>query len=183
MKIYTKTGDKGTTSLYSGERRTKDDLVFDALGSVDELNANLGLAYEHLLQIKLCDELGETDMNNIELLKSSLTSVQSRLLDLGSCIATPIETTTSEDKINRVKFDNSNIEKVENWIDTLDGSLPPLKNFILPGGGLTASQLHVARTVCLEDVQKYLNRLSDFLFVAARYASKIEGKEEVVYKK
>ncbi|KAF0984040.1 hypothetical protein FDP41_007955 [Naegleria fowleri] len=226
MKIYTKTGDKGTTSLYSGERRGKDDLVFEALGSVDELNAHIGLSREHLQNL-LCiirTKYNNSNTNNtnntntttceeeefMAILQSStcfeqfperLESIQSRLLDIGSCIATPMESTSSLDKLNRVKFNSENITLLEEWIDQMDELLPPLKNFILPSGGLTSSQLHVARTVCrraerdlvhlvnhsqrqgLEDVQKYLNRLSDFLFVAARFAAKIEGKEEVVYKK
>ncbi|KAG2393359.1 hypothetical protein C9374_006890 [Naegleria lovaniensis] len=228
MKIYTKTGDKGTTSLYSGERRGKDDIVFEALGSVDELNAHIGLSREHLQNLlskqqqqqefNINNNINDNTNNNnststseeFAILQSStcfekfperLESIQSRLLDVGSCIATPMESTSSLDKLNRVKFNSENITLLEEWIDQMDELLPPLKNFILPSGGLTSSQLHVARTVCrraerdvvnlvnlsqrqgLEDVQKYLNRLSDFLFMAARFAAKIEGKEEVIYKK
>jgi len=199
MKIYTKTGDKGTTSLYSGERRPKDDAIFDALGAVDELNAHIGLSREHLLSL-MQQTSTVLDSESHEKFAERLSHIQSRLLDLGSCIATPAESTTSEVKLNRVKFDNNNIVLLEEWIDQMDEHLPALKNFILPGGGLTSSQLHVARTVCrraernvvhltnngaqgLEDVQKFLNRLSDYLFMAARFAAKMEGKEEVIYQK
>ena len=129
------------------------------------------------------------------LVASSTTS------DIGSVIATPVETTKSEDKLSRVKFNAEEYTAhIEKWIDEMDEVLEPLKNFILPSGGFTSSQLHVARTVCrrserdvvslinrgqqgLEGVQKYLNRLSDFLFVSARFAAKIEGQSEVIYKK
>jgi cob(I)alamin adenosyltransferase len=189
--IYTKTGDKGTSSLYNGERKPKDDLVFEALGGVDELNSDLGLAREFCL-------LHVRDQETRDELAQMIMDVQNRLLDVGASVATPIDNST-EKKLERVKFYEEHLTTLEKWIDLLDHRLPPLRNFILPGGGVCAAQLHVARTVCRtaerrvvplvrEDhvdpiIQRYLNRLSDFLFVAARTATRGEGKEEVIWKK
>eukprot|EP00271_Cylindrocystis_brebissonii_P002058 TRINITY_DN12400_c0_g1_i1.p1 TRINITY_DN12400_c0_g1~~TRINITY_DN12400_c0_g1_i1.p1 ORF type:complete len:260 (+),score=36.67 TRINITY_DN12400_c0_g1_i1:43-822(+) len=185
-KIYTKTGDKGTSSLYNGERRRKDDDVFEALGDVDELNSALGLAREHCVQQKLED------------LCEQLAEVQSRLLDVGSAVATPLDTSGTH-KVKRVEFDGESIARVEGWVDAMEETLPPLTNFILPSGGLAASQLHVSRSVCrraerrivplvLEGkvdaaVGRYMNRLSDWLFVAARVAAKRGGWVETIYVK
>eukprot|EP00501_MAST-03F_sp_TOSAG23-6_P000950 GSMAST32.ASY1.ANO1.986.1 assembled CDS len=163
IKVYTKTGDAGESSLYNMERLPKVDQCFCALGDADELNAHVGLAREHCIASKID-------------LEEKLAEIQSRLLDVGSAIATPLDTST-ETQLKRAAFQ---------WIDTLDKELPPLKNFILPGGGFAAAQLHVARTVCRRtpaSVRIYLNRLSDFFFVAARYATQISGHHEVVYKK
>ncbi|GLE06692.1 hypothetical protein PINS_up016086 [Pythium insidiosum] len=183
MKVYTKTGDKGTSQLFSGERRSKSDDVFNALGDTDELNAQIGVAIE-------CARLAKN-----EYLPPKLEMIQSRLFDLGACVATPL-TTASQTKKNRAgMFDEANVDQLEKWIDEMDTELPPLKNFILPsGGGLASTHLHVARAVCRRaerrvvplaeagDVEsvviRYLNRLSDFLFVSARYAALKEGKEE-----
>jgi ATP:cob(I)alamin adenosyltransferase len=189
--IYTKTGDKGTSSLYNGERRPKDDLVFEALGGVDELNSDLGLAREYCL-IHVKDDQVKTKLSDM------IEEIQNRLLDVGSSVATPIDS-SSEKKTTRVKFNEEHLTTLEKWIDELDHNLPPLRNFILPGGGVCAAQLHVSRTICrtaerrvvplVRDehvdpiIQQYLNRLSDFLFVAARTATKGEGKEDVIWKK
>jgi cob(I)alamin adenosyltransferase len=183
--LYTKTGDKGETSLYNLQRKPKDDVIFDALGTVDEVNAAIGLAREYCEQVK----------NELE---PKLEVIQSRLLDIGSCVATPIDT-SSEQKLSRVHFDQSHVEKLESWIDEIDSQLPPLRNFILPSGGLAASQLHVVRTIVRRAERQvvtlvregitdhvvliYLNRLSDFFFACARYAAQFEGKETVIYKK
>jgi len=185
-KIYTKTGDKGTSSLYNGERRNKDDLVFEALGAIDELNAALGVAREYCT----------IQDNGID---SYINEIQSRLFDVGSSIATP-RTNSPAIKLAKTSFDEENVTTLEKWIDTIDANLPPLKNFILPSGGLASSHLHVARTICRraerrvvslsraeeeveESICKYLNRLSDFLFVAARLSSMKEGKPESIWKK
>lgn len=183
MKVYTKTGDKGTSQLFSGERRPKDDHVFNALGDTDELNAQIGVAIENA-RIAGNDYLPE-----------KLTQIQSRLFDLGACVATPL-TTASRSKQNRAgTFSESNVIQLEEWIDDMDKHLAPLKVFILPsGGGLTSTHLHVARAVCRraerrvvplahsgdvdQVVVRYLNRLSDFLFVASRYSAFVEKKEE-----
>eukprot|EP00943_MAST-04B_sp_MAST-4B-sp1_P000135 g135.t1 len=184
--IYTRTGDKGTSALYNGERRIKNDLVFHALGDTDELNACIGVAKEYCLL-----------SNNG--LAPSLSAIQSRLLDVGSAIATPRKNTKSEARIERTAFPEEHINQVESWIDDLDAQLPQLKTFILPSGGLSSSNLHVARAVCrraersviplIDDgevetsVQRYLNRLSDFFFTAARFAAAHDGNEETVYRK
>ncbi|KAJ3074484.1 hypothetical protein HDU98_011167 [Podochytrium sp. JEL0797] len=187
FKIYTRTGDKGTSALYTGERRPKDDCIFEALGSVDELSSYLGLARE------FCE-----DANNG--LEENLEKIQCILLDVGANCATP-RGAASEYKKNRTEFDidGSLVNELESWIDELDQSLEPLKNFILPSGGKAASTLHVARNICRSaerkittlvadniadpSVAKYVNRLSDYLFTAARFAAKIEGKPERIYKK
>ncbi|RLN60807.1 hypothetical protein BBJ29_005888 [Phytophthora kernoviae] len=154
MKVYTKTGDKGTSQLFSGERRPKNDVVFQALGDTDELNAQIGVAVE---QVRLA---------NNEFLPSKLEQIQSRLFDLGACVATPL-TTASEMKQQRTGvFDEANVTQLELWIDEMDLELPPLKSFILPSGDVDGV------------VQRYLNRLSDFLFVSARFAAVRDGKEE-----
>jgi cob(I)alamin adenosyltransferase len=184
MKVYTKTGDKGTSTLFSGERRPKDHAVFKALGDTDELNAQIGVAVEQARVAAASD-----------FLPPRLEQIQSRLFDLGACVATPL-TSASETKQRRAGlFDEANVAQLEQWIDQMDEQLPPLKCFILPsGGGLASTQLHVARAVCRRAersvtplvaagdvdgvVQRYLNRLSDFLFVSARFAALKEGKEE-----
>jgi len=172
VRIYTRTGDKGLSSLFDGTRKKKDDVIFEALGTIDELNAHLGVAYE----------LSKQSSNG---LAEYLEQLQSRLLDIGSHVATPADS-ANQQALERVKFDAKYVQVLEEWIDRLDEQLPPLRNFILPSGGLTAAQLHVARAVCrraerclvpLLDSSKidsnvfiFLNRLSDFLFVSARYA-------------
>lgn len=185
LKIYTKTGDKGTSCLYNGERLSKDSFVFHALGDVDELNSALGIAREHLATLDVT-------------LAEQLEVIQSRLLDVGSVIATPAGN-SSERKLQRVEFDSSAITDLEKWIDAMDTNLPPLKNFILPSGGLAASSLHFARAVCrraerslvplfaaiiLEEppaIMVYLNRLSDYLFTLARRSAQLDQKPEVTY--
>jgi cob(I)alamin adenosyltransferase len=186
IRVYTRTGDAGTTSLFNGERKGKDEAYFAALGDVDELNAHLGLARE------LC----ATESVGIE---EQLVEIQSRLLDVGSAVATP-QRTSSAAQLARASFASIDLaQQLEVWIDAMDDTLPPLKNFILPSGGAASSQLHIARTVCrraeralvplIRDgdldsgVGRYVNRLSDYLFVAARFAAAKAGKAEVVYKK
>ena len=187
FKIYTKTGDQGNSSLFNGERRRKDDLVFAALGDSDELNAALGLAHAH------CEADGG---ERAVVLLPQLGTVQSRLFDLGSAVATP-RTQSSAARLERTAFDDhgASTAELEQWIDALDAELPPLRNFILPGGGLAAASLHVARSVrrraersivplvldgeCEDAASIYLNRLSDYLFVAARYVA----VGEVTYQK
>jgi ATP:cob(I)alamin adenosyltransferase len=117
-KVYTKTGDGGSTSLYSGERRKKDDAFFHALGDVDELNAAIGLSREH------CAPLGGE-------LVGQLVEIQSRLLDAGSAIATPA-TSSRPEQLARAAFDTAITAHLEAWIDAMEEALPPLKNFILP---------------------------------------------------
>jgi ATP:cob(I)alamin adenosyltransferase len=189
VKIYTKTGDKGTTQLYNMQRLPKNTDYFDALGDVDEVSSQLGLA-RHFAS--------EADANSLEILCEQLAWVQSRLLDLGSCIATPIPT-SPENRIAHTEFIEAHVDTLEQWIDAFDAQLPPLTKFILPGGGACASQLHIARTACRRaergvvalvdrgDMEptgmRFLNRLSDYLFTAARWASHTGGHVEIEYRK
>lgn len=185
LKIYTKTGDKGTTSLFTGERRPKTDPIFVALGTTDELSSALGLAREFCI-----------DANNARIL-GNLEEIQCILQDLGSHVATPLSSSSDKHK-TRTEF-TASVEDLEKWIDEYSEELPPLRNFILPSGGKSSSALHVARSICrrlerslfpiLErgdlhsDVYKYVNRLSDFLFTAARFAANFEGKTEFIYQR
>jgi len=116
--VYTKTGDEGTSSLYNGTRRPKNDDFFSALGDVDELNASIGLAREYC-------RVGSVGI------EAQLVEIQSRLLDAGSAIATP-QSSSSAEQLARAAFPPDLTPKLENWIDEFDAELPPLKNFILP---------------------------------------------------
>jgi cob(I)alamin adenosyltransferase len=183
--VYTRTGDSGTSSLYNGERRPKTDAVFDSLGHQDELNAVMGIAREY------CERSG----NGIG---EMLAEIQSRLFDVGAAVATPVQTST-EEKRNYTKFPREFTRTIEIWLDELDSKLPPLTNFVIPSGGMTSLHLNLARTICRRaeravvplvqaeqvdaEVGRYLNRLSDFLFVAARTAASKEGKPELLWKK
>ncbi|KAJ2006989.1 hypothetical protein H4R26_001044 [Coemansia thaxteri] len=187
IKVYTRTGDKGTSSLFTGERRAKDDAVFAALGATDELSSVLGLAIAHLQDTAAGDPL-----------ISQLEAIQCLLQDVGSNVATPISSShASPAKINRTRFDpdGHHCSQLERWIDALDGGLPVHRSFILPSGGLAASTLHVARTVCRraerslvplkDDIDRealmFVNRLSDYLFVAARWTAMKQGVPERIY--
>jgi cob(I)alamin adenosyltransferase len=159
--------------------------VFDALGASDELNAHLGLAHVEIAARHV--RLGQM-----------LTEVMSRVMDVGSSVATP-PSSSSTSRLARVALPEDLSTQLESWIDELDEPLPPLRNFVLPGGCRGAAQLHVARTVCRrlertlwalneedpvdETCLVFANRLSDFLFVAARFVSFSEGVQEIVYKK
>lgn len=176
MKIYTKTGDKGETGLFGGQRVSKDALRIEAYGAVDELNSVLGIV-RALRPKKKIDTV--------------LQQIQSDLFVLGADLATPM--TKNQSTIPRIQ--SSHTVALEKIIDTLEASLQPLKAFILPSGTPIASYLHFARTVCRRaerqvvrlsrsenigsEVIVYLNRLSDLLFVLARYANHLEKKKEV----
>ena len=185
FRIYTRTGDSGQTSLFNGLRKTKDHPVFDALGAVDELNAAVGLARAHCEAA--LDTASDTSLMLPHILPQ-LTDIQHRLLDVGSNIATP-QRSSSEQHLARVNFDCGPraTQTLEEWMDAMDEKLPPLREFILPGGGVPSASLHIARASCrraerkvvplvregdcTEGVAIYLNRLSDYFFVAARFAS------------
>lgn len=172
-RIYTRTGDNGTTALGSGERRPKFDLRVTAYGTVDETNAAIGIAQLHLG--------AEPEVAAI------LARVQNDLFDLGADLATP--ESPGGDKRERLRIVDSQVERIEADIDRLNAELSPLKSFVLPGGDPAAAHLHLARTVCRRaerlvvelaarpnegvgaPVIRYLNRLSDLLFVAARYVN------------
>jgi ATP:cob(I)alamin adenosyltransferase len=183
MKIYTRTGDKGMTSLYSGERRPKSDAVFVALGDVDELNSALGVAREFCL-----------DDARLASFAEATALIQHQLLDLGAAIATP-RSSASDRKAALTKFAGRELSiNFEYDIDQMEETLPPLKTFILPGGGKAAAHFHVARTTCRRaersiqplvevgdvdgEVLVYVNRLSDWLFAAARSCSVAIGAAE-----
>jgi len=184
--LYTRTGDKGESSLYNAERRPKDDEVFRALGEVDELQAHLALVAEY----SRLDENGLYD---------TIREIQSRLIDIGSAVGTPRQSTTSERKLQRSGFAEKHVVRLEKQTDVIDAKIPRLTSFVLAGGGITAAHLHVARTVCRRaeravvplvrsgdtesSVGRYLNRLSDMLFASARYSTVVAGREEVAYKK
>ena len=184
-KIYTKTGDGGNSSLYTGERRHKTDKVFEALGDVDELACQIGLAREQAL-------MSSTEHPFVE----QLVRVQCILQDINSVVATPASSARDAHKAN-VGVSERHAVELEEWIDEYTENLPPLENFILPGGGVVAAQIHVARTTCRRaerrvvglvgegeceaEAGRYLNRLSDFLFTMARVASRLENKAETIY--
>ncbi|KAJ2090103.1 hypothetical protein IW138_002913 [Coemansia sp. RSA 986] len=186
MKVYTRTGDKGTSALFTGERRSKDDAVFEALGATDELSSTLGLAVAHL----------ENQGEKTEVLVKRLEIIQCLLQDVGSNVATPLGS-KSQAKVKRTRFDKDahHSANLETWIDEMSPDLPVHRSFILPSGGLAASTLHVARTVCrraerslvplLDDIDAetftFVNRLSDFLFVAARWTAMVHGATEKIY--
>ncbi|HKK46247.1 MAG TPA: cob(I)yrinic acid a,c-diamide adenosyltransferase [Balneolaceae bacterium] len=178
MKIYTKKGDTGETSLFGGDRVSKSTKRINAYGTVDELNSFLGLAASRGLSEKGADYLRK---------------IQELLLVLGADLATPLSKKT---RIKRIAEDN--IRFLEDAIDDLDDELEPLKNFILPGGSQAGATLHIARTVCRraeravvscnetenisDETLTFLNRLSDFLFVIARYENKQAGIHEETWK-
>jgi cob(I)alamin adenosyltransferase len=175
MKIYTKTGDTGETSLFGGQRVPKDALRIDAYGTVDELNSLLGVA-RSLKPHREIDEI--------------LQRLQDDLFVLGADLSTPPE--KGSDRIPRIEPRHS--EELEKIIDSLESHLQPLTRFILPGGAPVGAQLQAARTVCrraerlvvkLSREEKtgspplvYLNRLSDLLFVLSRYANHLDGAKE-----
>lgn len=181
MKIYTKTGDKGETALYGGTRVSKASARVDSYGTIDELNAFIGEA-----KSRIKDE---------EILKQ-LKKIQFDLFTVGSEAATPVDKLLLANGKPRLPLiiSETEITELENWMDAFEEKLEPLQFFILPGGGQSATALHVARTVCrraeramvflneTEEVRpeliKYLNRLSDYLFILARYVSKLNNEAE-----
>eukprot|EP00940_MAST-03C_sp_MAST-3C-sp2_P002599 g2599.t1 len=187
VSVYTKTGDGGISSLFNGDRVPKSSLVFDALGDVDELNTHVGLAYEHTF------DLGGQDLCR------QLKWIMCKLIRVGSRIATP--KTSSSSKINKVVMDAGCVTQLERWIDEISEALPRISSFLLPVGGKACAALHVCRAVSRraersvvrlgrdEDdgagnvVPMFMNRLSDYFFVAARLANDMEGRREVVYRR
>ncbi len=169
-KLYTKTGDKGTTSLLGGKKVPKSDLKIEAYGNVDELNSFLGLLKDH------------NDVENR--LKQQIYWIQEHLFTIGSLLATEPGFTGFE----LPKVTDTEVTQLEVWIDKFDGDLPPLKNFVLPGGHQAVSLSHVCRSVCRraersiialgneEDIDevivRFVNRLSDYLFIFARVIGK-----------
>lgn len=181
FRVYTKTGDKGSTGLIGGTRVPKDHIRIEAYGTVDELNSCLGV---------VTDQLGDPEVNNW------ILEIQDRLFTVGSSLATDPE---KSPKMKLPDLHESDIEWLEQKIDEMDEVLPQMKSFILPGGHLAASHAHVARCVCRRAerlcvhmqhnnefvavvVLKYLNRLSDFLFVLARFIVFKNGGTEIPWR-
>ena len=183
MKIYTKTGDNGTTALFGGTRVKKYNSRIESYGTVDELNSYIGLIKDQ----EISDEA-----------KASLLKIQNELFTLGAMLATPPEKETlknGKERLNIPKIDDTSILFLENEIDKMDDVLPQMTHFVLPGGHQAVSFCHVARCVCRraerlsvelndeeplnENILKYLNRLSDYLFVLARKLSQDLYVEEI----
>ena len=179
--IYTRTGDSGTTSLVGGERVAKTDLRLEAYGTVDELNAFIGV---------LLAQMPAGDDHDI------LLFVQNKLFTVGSYLATdPSFTSFRQESL----LPESAVEKLERRIDEIDASLPKLNNFVLPGGSLSAAQAHVCRTVCRraerailrvseqypvdEVILRFMNRLSDYLFVLSRACNILSSVDEIFWNK
>jgi len=177
-RIYTKTGDDGTTALATGERRAKSDLRFEAIGTVDEVNAAVGMARVHV------DAAGA--------MSAILGRIQNDLFDLGADLATPPKPGGRE----RLRVSATQVERLEREIDELNAHLAPLTSFVLPGGSAAAAALHFCRTVARRaerlvvalaareavnpEAIHYINRLSDLLFVAAR-AENGNGERDVLW--
>lgn len=185
-KVYTRGGDKGETSLVGGQRVPKNHLRIDAYGTVDELNSVVGIVRT----------FNDSDTPRGEELDRMLRRVQNDLFNLGADLATPSE--SRWEGMYRVGDDD--VAQLEGWIDRLNDDLPPLKEFILPGGGPVGAFFHQARTVCrraercvlslmTEDADvgdgpmRYLNRLSDWLFVAGRWAAQAHDEPEYLWEK
>lgn len=177
MKIYTKTGDDGTTGLQGGKRISKSNIRISAYGTIDEINASIGL----ILSSKFDDEL-----------EKLLRSIQNDLFVVGSDLSNP-DLSSDENRVT-----SEMVENIEKNIDRLENKLPPITNFILPGGHEIASLIHLTRTITRraetqiitldeigivnEECKKYINRLSDLLFVMARFVNKKNGFEDVIWK-
>ncbi len=180
MKIYTKTGDKGKTSLFGGKRVEKHNIKIDAYGTIDELLAYMGLVRDY--------SEGKT--------KELIISIQNNLLNIGSHLATPKDNKKAQDKLPKIAQED--IAILEKEIDRMTEEQPPLTNFVLPGGHPSVSHCHVARTICrraerrisslneIEEIQLevkiYVNRLSDYLFMLSREFSIKHKCEEVFWK-
>jgi cob(I)alamin adenosyltransferase len=182
-KIYTKTGDDGTTALGTGERRPKDDLRIETYGTVDETNATVGVA-----RGELSAEFAELDR--------MLAAIQNDLFDLGAELATPDDGKPKD--FEPLRIVTAQVERIEHDIDHLNADLAPLRSFVLPGGSRAAAALHLARTIsrraerlmvrlAREEPDRigrpallYMNRLSDFLFVASRFVN-LKGEGDVLW--
>ena len=180
MKIYTRTGDTGQTSLLSGKRVPKDSLRIETYGTIDELNSHIGMLRDLLAG------------SNTEL----LTDIQVRLFDIGSTLAAGDEATVDKFKVPVIH--DTDVEALEKAMDAFDADLPPMRNFILPGGHPGISQAHICRTVCRRAermairlaadepvpaiIIRYLNRLSDLLFMLARWTGHTLNVAEIPWK-
>ncbi|WP_430451774.1 cob(I)yrinic acid a,c-diamide adenosyltransferase [Rhodopirellula europaea] len=195
MKIYTRTGDSGTTGLFGGPRVAKDDTRIEAYGTVDELNATLGQ-----VRSALKEPAGQTSKANEGLheLDARIAQVQHELFSIGAELASP-----HPDQFDLRVIGQPHIQRIEDWIDDAEQQLPPLKQFILPGGSVLASHVHLSRAVCRraerrvisladavqtetpisDSVIIYLNRLSDWLFVVSRLVNQILNVPDQIWEK
>lgn len=181
--LYTRAGDQGQTSLFGGKRVAKDDLRVEAYGCVDELNSVLGVVVAFLRQQRLI---------------GIVQSIQNDLFSIGAELASPEPVHDDRSSGTHFSLSEDKVKGLEPLIDELDAQLPPLRNFILPSGSRPAAFLHLARTVCRRaeraivtlsrhesvnpNILAYMNRLSDLLFVLARYANRQAGREELVWR-
>jgi len=183
LKIYTKTGDKGTTALFGGTRVPKHHIRIESYGTIDELNSHIGL-------------IRDQDIDQLH--KNTLMHIQDRLFTIGAVLATDPKKAVLKNGEQRLKIpriSQDDIKRLENEMDSMEASLPPMTHFVLPGGHQTVSFCHIARTVCrraerlaahlheLEPFQEetlmYINRLSDYLFVLARKLAHALNAEEI----
>ena len=178
VKIYTKTGDSGTTSILGGKRLPKNDTRVEAYGTVDELNSLLGIILAENLQAEV---------------SKKVTRVQKELFVLGTDLSAPQDVEVKTPRITKAY-----VGRLEKEIDRMEKSLPRLRNFILPGGSKTGAKLHLARSIARRaersiaalslkekinrNAQVYINRLSDWLFVLARYVNRLENQKESIWK-
>lgn len=189
MKIYTKVGDNGGTSLYDGSNVKKDDVIIECIGNIDELNSEIGCIISHLTTIE--------DRGDLDTYIQILTNIQSELFDMGALIAYP-----KNPEKKQLHFDSEGkfTKSLETAIDDMTAKLPKLVNFILPGGSIQMAMVHRGRTICRraersmvclktneieiqDSCYMYMNRLSDFLFTLARYVGMTQNVSEVIYKK
>lgn len=186
VKIYTKTGDCGLTSLFNGERVSKANECIAALGAIDECNCAIGTCIASLPK-----------EDSFLSLHEELMTIQHALFDLGAAVATP-RTRAVASKLSKTRFDNEATQLLEKWIDEREKDLQPLKTFIIPGGHPASAFLHLARAICRraerhsvplfehadisEDVLIYLNRLSDYLFMAARSINVLAGCPDLLWR-
>lgn len=175
--VYTKTGDRGKTSLIGGTRVSKNDARLEAYGTMDELNSFIGMIRSYKIDKESEDQL---------------IDIQKRLFEIGAYLATDINVADLRDKL---KYDEKAIEAMEKAMDKMEADLPPMKYFLLPGGNPVVSYCHISRTVCrraerriltmVQDTEinswvlRYVNRLSDYLFVLSRHLSKHLGTNEI----
>ncbi len=183
-KLYTRGGDSGTTGLFGGRRVQKDHLRVTAYGTIDELNAALGLAISFIRQRKVIDQLH---------------AIQNELFNIGAELASDQPVRRGKRQAGVIEIDESKTAWLEELIDTYDGKVPPLTTFVLPSGSSAASAMHLARTVCRRAertivtlaqresvnpaILAYVNRLCDLLFVLARYLNKTAGRKELQWHK
>jgi cob(I)alamin adenosyltransferase len=182
-RIYTKTGDKGTTALGTGKRVAKHDQRVEAFGTVDEANAAIGLVRLHTADQPDADAM--------------LARIQNDLFDLGADLCAPQDDTRGDGAKERLRIADTQVERLEQEIDRMNAELAPLNSFVLPGGSLASAHLHLARTIARraerhmtrlaesssvgETAIRYINRLSDHLFVMARWLND-KGKADVLWK-